>query len=160
MDQQLQQRRAQLKRAGLRVTPMRLAVLELLAQEPHAHLTTEQIYQRLSKPSKRSTLSTVYRVLADLEGAQLVQRHQFHGESSVFELNRHEPHDHLVCNRCGQVVEFNDADIAERLEQIADTMGFEIRDRALHLRGGCQRGCRQGGDDDGEIEAPPPPGAD
>lgn len=116
---------------------MRLAVLDLLASESQHHLSSEDIYQRLMNGPQKPTLSTIYRVLSDLETAQIVVRHHFNGEASVFELKGEEHHDHLVCNRCGEVIEFQDEVIEKRLHNIAEVMGFQIKDRALHLHGDC-----------------------
>ncbi len=126
-----------LQRAGLRVTPTRLEVLQLLAEVPGRHWSPEAIHQTLLERQGKSTLSTVYRVLTDLENVDLVKRHHFYGEGSVFEVNRL-THDHLICEKCGEVVEFNDAQLEQRLKDIAQNLGFQLTERALHLRGRCK----------------------
>ncbi len=125
-----------LQRAGLRVTPTRLEVLQLLGEEPGRHWSPEDIHHTLSTRHGKATLSTVYRVLTDLEGVGLVKRHHFYGDGSVFELNEVN-HDHLICEKCGEVVEFADLALEERLQSIAQNLGFQLTERALHLRGRC-----------------------
>jgi Fur family ferric uptake transcriptional regulator len=81
-------------------------------------------------------------VLTQFEAAGLVSRHHFEGGTAVFELNRGEHHDHVVCLDCGRVEEFADADIEALQGQAAARLGFSIADHSLILYGHCQRvGC-------------------
>jgi Fur family ferric uptake transcriptional regulator len=57
----------------------------------------------------------------------------------VFELNRGEHHDHLVCMQCGRVEEFHDAEIEKRQIKIAESRGFSIHDHSLHLYADCTK---------------------
>jgi Fur family transcriptional regulator, ferric uptake regulator len=58
-------------------------------------------------------------------------------------LNRGGHHDHLVCVRCGRVVEFFEAAIETRQEAIAREHGFTIEDHSLVIYGVCAD-CRPG----------------
>jgi Fur family ferric uptake transcriptional regulator len=60
---------------------------------------------------------------------------------AVFELNRGEHHDHLVCIECGKVEEFVDASIEERQKAVAGERGFELHDHSMILYGRCAT-CR------------------
>lgn len=82
-------------------------------------------------------LATVYRVLTQFEAAGLVKRHHFEGGNSVFELNRGDHHDHLVCVNCGKVEEFQDETIEELQNKIAKLRNFELTDHSLCLYGIC-----------------------
>ncbi len=82
-------------------------------------------------------LATVYRVLTQFETAGLVKRHHFEGGNSVFELNRGDHHDHLVCVNCGKVEEFQDETIEELQNKIAKLRNFELTDHSLCLYGIC-----------------------
>lgn len=129
-----------LRRAGLKVTGPRLKILDILANEViGVHLSAEDIYRRLLEAEKDIGLGTVYRVLSQFEAAGLVTRHHFDGETAVFELNRGEHHDHVVCMDCGRVEEFTDDAIESLQSQAAARLGFEIVDHALVLYGRCRR---------------------
>ncbi len=128
-----------LRRAGLKVTTPRVKILEILASATTHHLSAEDIYKRLIDSNEDIGLATVYRVLTQFEAAGLVARHHFEGGTAVFELNRGEHHDHIVCLDCGRVEEFSDAAIEERQAAIADQRGFAIADHALILYGRCRR---------------------
>lgn len=134
-----------LRRAGLKVTTPRLKILEILAGsgiEVLRHLSAEDIYKRLLESNEDIGLATVYRVLTQFEAAGLVSRHHFEGGTAVFELNRGEHHDHVVCLDCGRVEEFADADIEALQGKAAERLGFSIADHSLIVYGHCQRtGC-------------------
>ena len=128
-----------LRRAGLKVTMPRLKILEILASAAARHMSAEDIYKTLLESHADIGLATVYRVLTQFEAAGLITRHHFEGGTAVFELNRGEHHDHIVCLDCGRVEEFSDAAIEERQAAIADQRGFAIADHALILYGRCRR---------------------
>ncbi len=82
-------------------------------------------------------LATVYRVLTQFEAAGLVMRHHFEGGTSVFELNRGDHHDHIVCVNCGRVEEFQDETIEALQNSIAQSKDFVLTDHSLCLYGIC-----------------------
>jgi Fur family transcriptional regulator, ferric uptake regulator len=129
-----------LRRAGLKVTGPRLKILEILANEAlGSHLSAEAIYRRLLVQATDIGLGTVYRVLGQFEAAGLITRHHFDGETAVYELNRGEHHDHVVCMDCNRVEEFTDDEIESLQSKAAQRLGFEVIDHALILYGRCRR---------------------
>ncbi len=132
-----------LKKAGLKATLPRLRILHILETGDRRHFSAEDVYKALLEADEDVGLATVYRVLTQFEGAGLVTRHHFEGGHSVFELNQGTHHDHLVCVRCGRIVEFVDTVIEERQVDIAHRHGFSITDHALYLYGVCQK-CKEG----------------
>lgn len=129
-----------LRRAGLKVTGPRLKILDILANESlGSHLSAEAIYRRLLEAEKDIGLGTVYRVLSQFEAAGLITRHHFDAETAVYELNRGEHHDHVVCMDCNRVEEFTDEAIEALQSQAAKRLGFEVVDHALILYGRCRR---------------------
>jgi Fur family ferric uptake transcriptional regulator len=126
-----------LKKAGLRVTLPRLKILQLLVSHPDNHVTAEDVYREFMAAGEEIGLATIYRVLTQFEAAGLVKRHHFEGAQSVFELDEGGHHDHLLCLRCGKVVEFYDEIIEERQQVVAKSKGFELRDHSMILYGVC-----------------------
>lgn len=124
-----------LKKAGLKITLPRVKILEILETAEQHHLRAEDIYKQLLASGEEIGLATVYRVLTQFEVAGLVHRHHFEGGQAVFELNRGEHHDHMVCSRTGKVVEFHDEIIERRQHEIAREHGFRITDHCLILYG-------------------------
>ncbi len=126
-----------IRKAGLKVTLPRMKILEILDTNPQRHMTAEDVYKELLARDEEIGLATVYRVLTQFESAGLVVRHHFEGGQAVFELDRGEHHDHIVCLDCGRVEEFIDDTIEGCQERIASKHGFRIRDHSLIIHGEC-----------------------
>jgi len=131
-----------IKQAGLKVTVPRIKILDVLETSDKRHLSAEEVYKTLLEKGEEIGLATVYRVLTQFEDAGLVCRHHFEGGQSVFELDRGGHHDHLVCVRCGKVVEFVEETIEERQHAIAEERGFTLEEHSLVIYGVCAD-CRQ-----------------
>ncbi len=133
MDQQT------IRKAGLKVTLPRVKILEILEENSLRHMSAEDVYKELLARDEEIGLATVYRVLTQFETAGLAERHHFEGGQAVFELNRGEHHDHIVCTTCGKVEEFMDETIEKCQSRIADKNGFKIIDHSLVLYGECNK---------------------
>ncbi len=86
----------ELREAGLKVTSPRLKILEILENSDKKHLSAEGIYQILHADGSDIGLATVYRVLAQFEQASLITRHNFEGNTSVYEMKEEDHQDHMV----------------------------------------------------------------
>ena len=128
----------ELRDVGLKVTLPRMKILEIMERKTsERHLNAEQVYKILLSENEEIGLATIYRVLTQFEAAGLVTRHHFEGGNSVFELNKGQHHDHIVCAKCGKVDEFTDDIIEERQNMIARKLGYELTDHSLYLYGLC-----------------------
>ena len=108
------------------------------------HLSVEAIRRELKQQSERVGTATIYRTLDLLVESGLVRAHDF-GEG----YKRYEPmpapsadHEHLICQRCGRVVEFSNERLERMLPVLADEHGFQHRRHRLEIYGIC-RECRQ-----------------
>jgi Fur family ferric uptake transcriptional regulator len=127
----------ELRRAGLKTTLPRLKILGIMEGASDQHFTAEDVYRKLLELGEEIGLATVYRVLTQFEAAGLVNRHNFEGGRSVFELNDGGHHDHMVCVKCGAVLEFMDTKIEERQKQVAVENNFLLQDHLLYMYGIC-----------------------
>ncbi len=130
----------ELKKAGLKVTLPRVKILEILQDPKNQHISAEDVYKLLLEQGEDIGLATVYRVLNQFDDAGILNRHHFEGGKSVFELSHKEHHDHLVCLRCGKVVEFEDPLIEERQLAVAKEHNMELTHHSLYLYGHCKDG--------------------
>ena len=128
-----------LKNMGLKATFPRLKILELFERGSMRHMTAEDVYRMLIAENMDIGLATVYRVLTQFEQAGLLERHFFESGKAVFEINRGNHHDHLVCIDCSKDEEFYDPEIERRQNQIASERGFSIQDHALYLYAHCTK---------------------
>ncbi len=123
----------ELRKAGLKVTLPRVKILQILENSEQRHLSAEDVYKALLEAGEDVGLATVYRVLTQFETAGLVERHNFDGGHSVFELDRGDHHDHMVCIETGTVIEFHNDKIEQLQEQIANEHGYDITGHSLVL---------------------------
>lgn len=83
-----------LRRAGVRVTQPRLAVVALLRSAGTTHLTVDQAHALARERGLRLTVSTLYKSLNDLAKGGLVRRMDFYGRAVY--CSNHEPHHHFL----------------------------------------------------------------
>ena len=125
--------RSELTKAGLKVTTPRLRVLDILEQaEPH-HLSAEDVYRQLLGADASVGLATVYRVLTQFVAAGIVERHNFDDGRAVYEISKHEHHDHMVDVDTGRVTEFLSDRIETLQRDIAAEHGYELVGHELVL---------------------------
>ena len=122
-----------LKKVGLKVTLPRIKILQILEDAPDWHMTAEDIYQALRDAQEDVGIATVYRVLTQFEAAGLIIRHSFDNGPAVYELDRGDSHDHMVCTETGRVVEFLSPDIQKIQDEIAHKHGFKVIGHSLIL---------------------------
>ncbi|MEL6722762.1 MAG: ferric iron uptake transcriptional regulator [Pseudomonadota bacterium] len=130
---------ATIRKAGLKVTLPRVKVLEMLGSAKARHLTAEEVYRLLLAKGEDISLATVYRVLTQFVDVGLAERHRFEEGQAVFELNRGDHHDHIICQQCGRVEEFFDATIEQHQQSVAEQKGFVVEDHALIIYGRCTK---------------------
>ena len=119
--------------AGLKMTGQRRVILQVLT-DSEDHPSVETVHQRAKKIDQSISIATVYRTLHLLDEMNLVQRHDFNDNYSRFEVNL-EHHHHLIDLETGKVIEFQNEELEELKEHIADVLGYELVDHRLELYG-------------------------
>ncbi|HEX6990177.1 MAG TPA: Fur family transcriptional regulator [Bacillota bacterium] len=141
---------SRVRAAGLRVTPQRRAILQVLLEDG-GHLTAQQVYDRVRQPFPELSLDTVYRTLRTLaQQGILCQSHLQTRHAHRFSLaaeGRH--HHHLICIACGHSVDFAECALPASLAEVARRHGFAPTGHAFEIYGYCGR-CRGGGGDGDE----------
>jgi Fur family ferric uptake transcriptional regulator len=133
--------RAFLRVRGLRMTGEREALLRA-ALARRRHFTLEELVRDAVRRHATASRATVYRALPILIDAGILQPVLVTSEPRRFELafgRRH--HDHLLCRRCGKVVEFRSAVIEDLQLGIAARHRFRLTGHVHELVGDCA-GCR------------------
>jgi Fur family ferric uptake transcriptional regulator len=119
--------------AGMKMTGQRRVILQVLS-ESEDHPSVETVYQRARDLDMSISIATVYRTLHLLDEMNLVQRHDFNENYSRFEVNL-DHHHHLVDLETGDVIEFQDEELEQLKERIAERLGYELVDHRLELYG-------------------------
>jgi Fur family peroxide stress response transcriptional regulator len=130
------------RRRGLALTVQRHAVFEELAVR-RDHPTADQVYDAVRGRLPGLSRTTVYRVLETLVEAGLARKVQ-HVDAVVRFDPVTERHHHLVCERCGRLVDLDDAQVPRvALPAVAGT-GFRIKDYSISFVGLCAGCAKQG----------------
>jgi Fur family ferric uptake transcriptional regulator len=132
-----------LKNNNLKFTAQREAILKTLYDHP-GHFTPEDLYLLVKEecPQLNTGITTVYRTLNLLEENKLVTSLSFGIQGKKFELGNKSHHDHIICEKCGAIVEFEDPDIENLQQKIATKLGFKLTSHLLQLYGICKK-CQE-----------------
>jgi Fe2+ or Zn2+ uptake regulation protein len=129
-----------IRQQGGRVTTARRALVTALV-EARGHVTADDLAAQVQKAQPDVHLSTIYRSLDALERIGVVDHvHLGHGRA-VYHLTD-EPHQHLVCEVCGAVIEVPDATFADLARILQGRYGFTIRPSHFAVLGRCQACAR------------------
>jgi Fur family ferric uptake transcriptional regulator len=125
----------------LPVTRQRLEVADAITRVPD-HPSVIRIQQELARRGIPVGTATVYRTLDLLVESGLVRAHDFGDGFKRYEAAPDQsPHEHLICQRCGRVVEFANDRLERMLEMIADEQSFLHRRHRVEIYGLCEE-CR------------------
>jgi Fur family ferric uptake transcriptional regulator len=128
---------------GLRWTREQAIVVEEIFSS-HEHFDAEQLIERLAQSrDRRVSRSTAYRAIRKLEEAGLIRKVARQDNREIYEHDYGYPqHDHLICRRCGTLIEFHNEAIAELLDEVARRHGFRREGHRLEVSGLCDRCSR------------------
>jgi Fur family ferric uptake transcriptional regulator len=128
--------RRRLRADGLRWTPQRRALLEVLAGVD-GHVTGAELVERSRAIDPMTTPSTVYRTLDVLEDLGLVSHSHGLAGRQEFHVNPAANHGHLVCSRCGETWELGEDEVRSLVEGLRGERGFEVAVDHLAIEGRC-----------------------
>jgi len=130
-----------LKEKGLKVTPQRMAIIEVLIEQKNLHPGARLIYQEAKKKKKSLSLSATYATLNELSRHGIIKTLQFDKMENRYEGNLEE-HINLICERCKKILDYK-VPITVDSRGVAKKTGFLITDTRLEYYGYC-RECREG----------------
>ena len=136
VDGRLESLVGELRTRGTRVTSARRALLAALVEAEHHHLSAQDIAAAVQRAVPDVHLSTIYRSLDSLEALGLVDHVHFGHGRAIYHLSD-EPHQHLLCEMCGAVVEVPDDVFAELAATVRRAYGFVIRPHHFAVVGRC-----------------------
>ncbi|RUM62427.1 MAG: transcriptional repressor [Persephonella sp.] len=131
-----------LKEKGLRYTRQREDVLRKIL-ETKGHFEIEDIVLDFKKQSLDVSRSTVYRTLNILKELGIVNEVIKYKNKTLYEVALKEHHDHLVCEKCGRIIEFHSEEIEELQNKICKDYNFKPTFHRLEIYGVCED-CRRG----------------
>jgi Fur family ferric uptake transcriptional regulator len=125
--------------AGYRRGGARSAIVDLLGRQDCA-LSAQEIEDALRASDRRVARASVYRILDELERLRLVAKIEVGDGTARYEAvspERH--HHHLVCDECGDVLPFNDAELERVIGRVARRVPLAVNEHEITFRGSCDR---------------------
>jgi Fur family transcriptional regulator, peroxide stress response regulator len=132
-----------LKDEGCRLTPQRLTMLWILAKSA-GHPSAEQIYEQIRAGYPTTSLATVYKTLSLLKNMGEVLEITFPGVGGHYDGNKPYPHPHVICTKCGQILDAKFEVMAGISQEIARQTGYKITHQQLNFLGLCPE-CQKAG---------------
>lgn len=127
-----------LRRHNLRMTPERRNVLEVIVRR-EGHFDAEELLRFLKGRKHAVSRATLYRTLDHLVMAGLVKKHTFgRGHAQYESVHGRGHHDHMICNRCGKVIEFANSEIEALQDQVCAEHGFTATSHVMEIFGVCR----------------------
>lgn len=137
---------AKLRERGHRLTPQRMAVLKILATS-EGHPSVEQIYEQVKADFPMTSLATIYKTVTLLKEMGQVLELGFSGESNHYDGKRPYPHPHLICVKCGTIMDLEIPTLSELPPEVAQRTGYRIVNHRLDFFGICPRCQKIAGDE-------------
>ncbi len=137
-DQWADRANATLAAAGYRRGGARHRVIGLVGAQRCA-LSAAELHEALAREQRAVSRASIYRILEELERAELVARIEV-GQGIVrFEAIRHGAghHHHLVCDHCGLLIPFSDEGLERELERVSEQVPLVVAEHDVILRGEC-----------------------
>lgn len=127
-----------LRRLGYRLTPQRLLILEAIQGE-EKHISAEEIYARVRDRYPYFHVSTVYRTLELLRRMGMVTETDLGEGKKQYHFVDKGQHHHLICQKCGAVIELNAAHLGPLEETLRREYQFQANLRHFAIFGLCSR---------------------
>jgi Fur family transcriptional regulator, ferric uptake regulator len=134
--------RDELRRRGLRWTPQRRLLIEVLSRTD-GHVTGAELVERCRARDPETTPSTVYRTLDVLEELGFVRHAHGHDGREEYHVLPRTEHGHLHCERCGGSWEIEAAEAAALVRALQRRRGFRLDLSHLTASGTCAE-CAKG----------------
>ena len=125
-----------LREQGSRLTPQRMAVLQVLATSDN-HPSAEQIYQRVRADFPMISRATIYKTMTLLKEMAEALELDFGDSGSRYDGNRPDPHPHVICVECQNIFDLDLEGIDWLVGQVRGASGFRVVSHRLDFYGVC-----------------------
>jgi Fur family ferric uptake transcriptional regulator len=126
----------------LKLTKERKTVLQEMSRH-RGHLEVEDLLYSLKRKKRSTSRATVYRTLELLVDSGIVRTVDLgHGHSHYELVLDHPHHEHMVCLKCGKVIEFSDKTFERALNKLCKKRGFEHTSHRFQIFGYCDK-CKK-----------------
>ncbi len=130
---------------NLRMTSQRQAIIETVFGTEE-HFTAEQLLEWSRARDRSVSRATVYRTLPLLTESGLVREMDFGKNHKYYDPNyaEHPNHNHIICQDCEKIVEFESEKISQIENEISHRLGFEVKTQRLQITASCDEFKKRG----------------
>lgn len=130
-----------LKEEGLRLTEEREQIANVVFDKD-GHFEAEELLYEIRREEKSVSRATIYRTLELLVQSGELRKIDFGDDFSLYEVaGERDPHGHLYCKQCGDVIEFSIEEIKTVEKEVCNEHDFLAIDFRHQIHGYC-RNCR------------------
>ena len=128
-----------LEQKNLRMTAQRMAIIDTVFNTEE-HFTAEQLLDWSRERDQSVSRATVYRTLPLLTESGLVHEMDFGKDYKFYDPNYadHPNHNHIICQDCEKIVEFENKKIDQLEQEISTRLGFSLKSHRLQITGTCE----------------------
>ncbi len=131
---------ARMKEKGLKITPQRLAIIQVLIERGNLHPGTRLIYKEAKKMRRSLSLSTTYATLKEFSRYGIIKTLEFDKMENRYESNITE-HINLICKGCKKIMDFK-LPFEIDTNEVARKSSFRVTDRRFEYYGYCEE-CKK-----------------
>ena len=125
---------------GIRLTAQRQLIVRRAVA--YLHFTAEELVKDVRSMDPSVARGTVYRTLALLHQAGVVEKHDFRYGPPNYEVTFAKAHhDHLMCIQCGEIIEFQEPRVETLQQEVVRRFGYQLLSHTHKLYGLC-RACQ------------------
>ena len=136
--------KSMLRSMNLKVTHQRLSILKALNKGPKSHVTAKDVFEKVRAEHPHIGFATVYRFLKDTSRYGITSELRLGHAPARYELKIREHHHHIVCTKCGKIIEFQNETIEKQIRKISRDHEFLMEHHIFELYGRCNRpACQQ-----------------
>jgi len=123
---------------GHRATVHRQLLLHLI-HDAGGHIDAKELYRRATRQDKSISLATVYRSLHLFKQLDLVDERRLGQVRCCYEIKQTPEHQHLVCQGCGKIIDFENPLIHKLVDKVQHDHRFKVTKVELYLEGYCEQ---------------------
>ncbi len=131
--------KSMLRSMNLKVTHQRISILKALNKGPKSHVTAKDVFEKVRQEYPNIGFATVYRFLKQTSRFGITSELRLGHAPTRYELKIREHHHHIVCIKCGKIVEFQNNTIEKQIKKISTDHNFTIEHHIFELYGRCSR---------------------
>ena len=130
---------SELRQVDLRITPQRRSIIQYMLRMP-AHFSAEDLLAMLRDQQVQVSRATLYRLLPTLVQIGVLREVIYGEEHSHYEVvhEEQEYHGHLICERCGRVIDFVCPAVEGAIIGVSREHNFEHHAHTLEIAGLCK----------------------